>query len=194
MPTYDQLKIELVKISEILAKFPEQVKLQVYELLLKRYLGEEKPSTMREKHKKPESLENQEENTGEKKDSKPRKRTRKESYTLDRNLNLRGDKSIPSFRDFHDEKKPNSAKEFNAVSVYYLVKILGMNEITLDQAYTCYSEVDRKPPKAFRQSFIDTKNKEGWIEFNDSGNLDIPHRGIVFVEHDLPKPEKKKKT
>ena len=61
-----------------------------------------------------------------------------------------------------------------------------MPGVTLNHVYTCYSEVKKKPPQAFRQSFIDTKNKEGWIEFEANGNLDIPHRGVVYVEHDLP--------
>ena len=63
----------------------------------------------------------------------------------------------------------------------------------MDHAYTCYAEVSRKPPQHFRQSFIDTKNKKGWVEFDDAGNLDIPHRGVVYVEHDLPKAKKEKK-
>lgn len=122
-----------------------------------------------------------------KKSANKKKAGVKESYSIDRNLDLRGDKSIPSFKDFNGEKQPKSAKEFNAVAVYYLRKILGLSEIGLDQAYTCYKEVSRKPPQAFRQSFIDTKNKNGWVEFTAEDHLEIPHRGAVFVEHDLPK-------
>lgn len=114
----------------------------------------------------------------------------KESYSIDRNLNLRGDKSIPSFKTFLGEKKPSSAQEFNAVVVYYLQKMLGIEKVTLDQAYTCYVEAPRRPPEAFKQSFTDTKNRQGWIEFDPEGHLKIPHRGSVFVEHDLPKPQK----
>jgi hypothetical protein len=106
-------------------------------------------------------------------------------------LNLRGDGSIPSFKEFFEEKNPSGAKQINAVSVYYLRKMIGKSEVTLDHVYTCYSEVKKKPPTAFRQSFIDAKNKEGWIEFDESGNLDIPHRGTVYVEQDLPKESNK---
>lgn len=122
-----------------------------------------------------------------------RKTGARESYQLDRELNLRGDKSIPSFKSFVDEKNPTSNPEFNAVSVYYLQKLLGLPEITLNQIYTCYSEVGRRQPDAFKQSFINNKNRNGWVEFDESGNLRIPHRGVVFVEHDLP-PQINKKS
>lgn len=116
----------------------------------------------------------------------------KESYSIDRDLSLIGDKSIPSFKEFQKEKKPKSTNDFNAVAVYYLKKIAGLQQVTLNHVYTCYAEVSRKPLQHFRQSFIDTKNKKGWVEFDDAGNLDIPHRGVIYVEHDLPKAKKEK--
>ncbi|MBN2000933.1 hypothetical protein JW935_25535 [candidate division KSB1 bacterium] len=197
MPTYEELKDELIKISAILEKFPEQVKPQVYELLVDQFLGREAPPNPNQNPKRIlQRKASPKKQVAEKvaRAKKGRGGTGKESYSIDRDLNLRGDKSIPSFKDFYAEKKPSSAKPFNAVTVYYLKKMLGMDQVTLNHAYTCYAEVGKKPPTAFRQSFIDTKNKEGWIEFDEAGNLDIPHRGIVFVEHDLPKPDKQKKA
>ena len=193
MPSYGELKVELLEISKIIEKFPEQVKSQVYELLVQEFLGKRTPlvqtttppsrtQATADSHKKRTITKDKETKGG-------KKGAGKESYSIDRDLNLRGDKSIPSFKLFYADKKPRSAKEFNAVTVYYLKKMLGLEGVTLDHAFTCYAEVQRKPPKAFRQSFIDTKNKEGWVEFDSAGNLDIPHRGTVFVEHDLPPPE-----
>ena len=195
MPTYEELKTELVEISKIVDKFPEAVKPKVYDLLVSQFYGGKisKEKTVPEEDKGPaeaptppakRASARKKSNSS---DPKPKRTSSKESYTLDRQLNLRGDGSIPSFKEFFDEKKPSSAKQINAVSVYYLRKILGLSAVTLDHVYTCYSEVKKKPPTAFRQSFIDTKNKEGWIEFDEQGNLDIPHRGSVYVEHDLPK-------
>ena len=83
-----------------------------------------------------------------------------------------------------------SAAEINAVSVYYLKNILNLEEVTLNHVYTCYKEVGKKPTDHFKQSFRDTKTKKGYIEFDDNWNLTIPHRGISFVEHDLPHPTK----
>lgn len=198
MPSYEELKTELLEISKIVEKLPEQVRVQAYELLVSEFLGhpasdtrDEKPKPIRRAKRKSA------EKPGEAGTAKPTSKKRgsaasKEAYSIDRNLNLRGDKSMPSFRDFHEEKAPANAKEFNAVAVYYLEKIAGISKVSLDMAYTCYAEVSRKPPNAFRQSFIDTKNKAGWVEFDEDGNLKVPHRGSVFVEHDLPRPEAKK--
>lgn len=189
MPTYEELKTELKEISKLLSDFPESVKPQVYELLITQFAG---PSAM------PLAMGSklqQDPKTGSQaaaslaKREKPatsRKGPLKESYSVDRNLNLRPGNGTPSFRDFCEQKQPRSAQEFNAVAVYYLKKILEMEIATLDHAYTCYKEVNRPQPKAFKQSFIDTKNRGGWIEFDAEGNLVIPHRGVVFVEHDLP--------
>lgn len=208
MPSYDELKSELESISKVVDRFPEAVKPQVFELLVRTFLGQEShlsisvppasppPAPAALASKKRTKRHNSAKKVGgdraptEK--AAPKRGTLKESYKIDRELNLRGDKSIPSFKSFVDEKQPGSAKEFNAVAVYYLQKIAGLSQVTLNHAYTCYSEVDRRPPGAFRQSFIDTKNKEGWVEFDGEGNLRIPHRGSVFVEHDLPRPMKKR--
>lgn len=194
MPTYEDLKGELLEISKILENFPESVKGEVFRLLVSKYTGGQSdilsdskdpgsmttpPKQKRKKYKTTKKV------SGE--GAKWQKTGGKESYTIDTALNLRGDKSIPSFKVFHDEKQPSSAREFNAVAIYYLIKMMGEDDVTLDQVYTCYREISKKPPKEFRQSFIDTKNKNGWVEFTDSDRLNIPHRGIVFVEHDLPK-------
>lgn len=190
MPSYEELKQELIEISKIIDKFPETVKPKVYDLLVAQFLGmtpnvhigtEKEPGTSPPKKKR--TTANKKASASEGKQKRP---SGKESYSIDRHLDLRGNGSIPSFKEFYSEKAPKGAKQFNTVAVYYLKKIKGVSKISLDHVYTCYSEVKNKPPQAFRQSFIDTKNKEGWIEFESNGNLDIPHRGVVYVEHDLP--------
>lgn len=200
MPTYDEIKNELSEIATLLEKLPEQVRSQAYNLLISEFLGRQidtpdasgRRNAGRGRGKRARV---KKENTTPDQGKSPKKvaRAGKESYSIDRNLNLRGDKSMPSFKDFNEEKSPGNAKEFNAVAAYYLQKVAGLKNITLDMAYTCYQEVQRKPPEAFRQSFIDTKNKAGWVEFTDDGHLTVPHRGSVFVEHDLPKASPKEK-
>ena len=200
MPSYDELKEELTRIAALLEKFPEDLRPNVYELLVSQFLGSAPPSPKlaTQPAAVPKESTPPAKKTAVRSDTnqtgKAKRSGAKESYSIDRSLNLRGDKSIPSFKDFQTEKAPKSAKEFNAVAVYYLRKVLGLQTVTLNHAYTCYAEAGTKPPKAFRQSFIDAKNKEGWVEFDDAGNLEIPHRGSVFVEHDLPRPEKPTKS
>jgi hypothetical protein len=117
----------------------------------------------------------------------------KESWEIDRDLDLRATPTAPSFKDFASEKQPKNEGEFWAVSAYYLKKLRGISPVTLSHIYTCYAEIKRKPPTAFRQVLINTKNRHGWIEPDDQGNVNIPHRGVVYVEHDLPAVETPKK-
>lgn len=190
---YNTLKKELAEIAQIVQQYPDQMQSEVFSLLIENLTGSKPGSTSRrnvvEVTKGADTPAGQTEGAEEparRKPSSSKRAATKESYKLDRNLNLRGDKSIPAFRDFVKEKHPGPAKEFNAVAVYYLKKLAGIETVTLDHVYTCYDEVKKRPPEHFKQSLIDTKNKEGWVEFDEAGNLNIPHRGVVFVEHDLP--------
>lgn len=113
-----------------------------------------------------------------------------ESYKIDPHLDLRGDTDTISLKKFFEQKKPSSLTEFNALIVYYMQELLKKTNITLDQAYTCYKELDKKPADHFKQSFRDTKTKKGYIEFDENWILSVPHRGKSFIEHDLPKAKK----
>jgi len=198
--SYEDLKQELIEIAVIVDKYPDDVKKQVFELLVSRFLGEEivsPPAALNETpvSAKPKAVPNA--TTVVKPIVKTaakaaKKKSGAESYKIDRDLDLTESADCPSFRGFYAEKEPNTAAEFNAISIYYLIKLKGHKQASLDQAYTCYAEVKRKPADHFKQSFRDTQNKKGYIEFTEEGQLVVPHRGVVFVEHDLPKPKKDK--
>lgn len=189
MRTYDELKSELLEIAKVVERFPEQVKAQVYDLLVGEYCGNRSPQ--------PVGKTARTEDPAAPKESQPKpdrtarvpgsRKPPRESYSIDRNLNLRGGNGTPSFKDFYAQKKPKSAMEFNVVAVYYLQHLLQLEKVDLDHAYTCYVEVGKKPPQFFKQSFVDTKNQKGWIDIDANGCLGIPHRGRICVEHDLPK-------
>ncbi len=109
----------------------------------------------------------------------------KESISIDKHLNLRA-QGKKSFKDFYEEKRPSSSMEFNTAAIYYLSQILELDTINASQVYTCYKEVNQRPPVAFIQSLRDTASLKGYIDSSDVGNLKIPSRGVNFVEHDLP--------
>jgi len=191
MKSYEDLKAELIEIAGVVEKYPDDVKKQVFDLLVSKFLGgavDSTADTVEVEAQAPKSVPKKKATTKINK-----KKVGTESYKIDRNLDLRAGTDSPSFVNFYDEKSPTSTAEFNAIAVYYLIKLKGHKEATLDQAYTCYSEVKRKPAEHFKQSFRDTQNKQGYIEFTEGGTIVIPHRGVVFVEHDLPKPLKVKK-
>lgn len=212
MDKHEELKIELTSISEIVNSFPDEVKSKVFDLLVSSYLGKHPEISNRAEHpaadektegnlgrktsrKKPKSKKPEQEPGSE--SSQPKKVSKKsgskESWEIDRNLDLRASSTAPSFKDFVADKQPKNESEFWAVSTYYLQKLRGISPVTLSHIYTCYAEIKRKPPTAFKQILINTKNRHGWIEPDDHGNVNIPHRGVVYVEHDLPANEKPKK-
>lgn len=193
MSNYEPLKAELISIAKLIENYPDALKPRVFDLLIAEYLGAPKTKIFAEKEKEPAfDSENGTPASSGKQVGARKKKASQESYSLDKNLNLRGGGSVPSFSSFVSEKQPKTASDFNAVATYYLIKIAGAKEATMDQIYTCYAEVKKKPADHFKQSLIDTKNKKGYIDFTESGTVTLPHRGVVFVEHDLPAAEKPK--
>jgi hypothetical protein len=189
MSDYQTLKNELTEIAKILEKYPDSLKEKVFDILIKEY-SEIKPPLP----KKPDQGKTE---TDKKIVTTKNKRTTKskivESYTLVKDLDLRGNKSIPSFDKFVEEKKPSHNIHFNAVAVYYLSKLLEIKPITFDHLYTCYKFVNRKTSKKFKQSVFDTAStKYGYLDTNDTNDIKIPLLGVNFVEHDLPINKKRK--
>src|SRR4051812_28228524 len=108
MRTYEELKEELREIAKLLTEFPDSVRPQVYELLIAEFTG---VAAVKQaiKHNGVEgtsTAQNRSTKTGKEKPATSRKGSLKESYGVDRNLNLRGGKNSVSFRDFHNEKGP----------------------------------------------------------------------------------------
>jgi hypothetical protein len=134
-------------------------------------------------------------NNMQKVEEQPRRRGKgagsgaRESYILNKQLDLRANGKV-SLKEFYDQKAPKTAVQRNAVFVYYLKKILEHSPITLHDIYTCYSEVKVKAPDAFRQSIKDTSgSRYGYLDASNMDDIQIPLRGIQFVEHDLPEQE-----
>jgi len=194
MKSYEELKSELPSILQIVEKAPESVQNKVLETLVTSFLGQPLAPASLATPTRP-SPPDQEQAAAVSKSRKKKSNT--ESYQIEKGLSLREGGEYGSFREFHTAKSPTSAAEFNAVAVYYLVRARGIEQPTFNQLYTCYKDVGRRTPEFFKQSVIDTKNKQGWIDLTDINKLTITHRGTEFVEHDLPKvkptrPERKK--
>jgi len=189
MKTYDEIKAELLEIADVLKKYPESIQGQVFEILTKNFLGEaitkgQKPADKKENLTKADSNK-----TNSPAKSKPAGKN-KESYSILKDLDLRGNGG-QSFKDFFEEKKPKSAAEFNSVAIYYLADILKITGITPNHVYTCYKEVKQRTPEAFVQSLRDAASKHGYIDTANMNDIKIPLRGKNFVEHDLPKKKSK---
>ena len=191
MPTCEDLKIELLEISKIVEKFPEQVKPQVYDLLVTDFLGKKQqltPPTRTQKRTKKETAKEPV------KTPRVRKAVAKEPYSIDRDLNLIGDKSIPSFKEFQKEKKPKSTNNFNAVAVYYLKKIAGSLSLAKVGEKIVNNEWDSWWPKEADQMGMKLDlEKVVSLDFNKDSNdkydhtyslpvLSEPHQDRLWVK------------
>lgn len=115
-----------------------------------------------------------------------------ESHNLVTNLDLSGTDTVPSLKDFYKEKKPVPAQECNAVFIYYLKKMLKIENVGIDHVYTCYKAVGAKVPGRLYQSLLDTRKRQGWIITDNMDDLRIGTLGENFVEKGLPKLQQSK--
>lgn len=123
-----------------------------------------------------------------------RKRVTKgiESHNLVTDLDLSGTETVPSLKDFYNEKKPTYSQESNAVFLYYLKKMRNIESVGIDHIYTCYKDVKTRVPGRLYQNMIDTCKRKGWIITENMDDLRIGTLGENFVEKELPKLQQPK--
>jgi hypothetical protein len=117
---------------------------------------------------------------------------KKEGYQIVKDLDLSGNKSKKSLKDFYREKQPTKNLERNAVFVYYLKNIAKVPNVNKNHVYTCYKDVEERVPGNLKQSLLDTSHHKGWVDTTNMDDLKISTRGENFVEHDLPLNKKSK--
>lgn len=96
-------------------------------------------------------------------------------------------KGKQAFSEFVEEKQPKNHFARQAVAVYWLAKIVGMQDgITVDHVNTCYVGAKWKRPARFEANLQLTAARKGWIDTSDGSNIRITVPGEDFVVHDLP--------
>lgn len=192
---FNQLKEIIEIISTVIEKYPESLKEIVFHKLIAAYNGDSFPNTDKsifaQEHENETSIIDSNEIKSPRK--KLASKVKSGGFKIDSALVLKPGEGKKSFSEFFTEKSPKSNSEFIAVSVYYLSREINLAVISYDQIFTCFKEVGKRPPDAFKQAFIDTKNKQGWIDVGENGILTITHRGATMVEFDLPKKTNDKK-
>ena len=111
------------------------------------------------------------------------KKSAKSSPSMVINLNL-SPKGQESLKDFIEKRDANNARKLNAIFVYYLQKIAGVENITPNHVYTCFKQMGKKIPTNMPQSLFDTKHVKGWIDTSNLNDIKISPAGENFVEHD----------
>lgn len=182
MKNYDEVKAAITEIGVIIGKLPENVQQKAFDVLLASFLEKSEVKS------KENSITVNKQNNITKRKSKKKSSITKESFQLDKNLDLRGNNETPSFKSFVERKKPASNIEFNVVAVYYLKKNAKLSTVNINQIYTCYKDVNRKVPGNMQQSIHDTSSSRyGYIDLSMSDDIALPTRGETFVENDLPR-------
>ncbi len=132
---------------------------------------------------------------------KPKSEERKEktnrvskakSYQFIKDLNLRPEDN-KSLRDFFSEKKPSSQQDELVVVLYYLHRILEIDNITANHVYTGLkdlSEFGVRVPKDILQVMRNASNRRGFVDSSNHEELKMATPGDNYVEHDLPTNKK----
>lgn len=151
------------------------------------------PSQPKELNSKPDTENSIEKSSVEvnKKEKKPtstrKKSSSSQSYSMLTDLNLRPSGKL-SLEDFYNSLVVKSNMERNITILYYLKRILEIENVNVNHVYTCYKKVGSKVPNIY-QGLIDTKNRKGWIDTNNMDDLKVSISGENYIEHEALKNE-----
>lgn len=124
-------------------------------------------------------------------ESKARNGKGKHTPSIVKELNLRPS-GARTFAEFAEEKAPPTLDAKNVVAVYYLVKDLNLEVVTIDHVYTCYKDRSWRLPANLANSLQVTASRAGWLDTKDMQNIRLTIPGENVVEFDLPAPSVKK--
>lgn len=104
-------------------------------------------------------------------------------------FDIRGNDTIPSFRKFVDEKKPDgSAPDMIAVTGFYFKQYLKKEEFSEGNVMYAYGIAGAKRPRKVHQAFHDTKTRKQWIRQGSTPDKWVlTHIGEDHILLDLPK-------
>lgn len=188
----EEMKEIMVEIAEIIGKYPEALQEKAFDIMTENIFGRSKKVDEITEEITPmenETVINIDENTVDSNSIGKRNKRRnvsKDNFQINKDLNL-SPRETQSLKDFVEEKQPKSNIEFNVVAIYYLERILKKTDISIDDIYACYKNVNKKVPAALKQSLTDTSSsKYGYISVSNNC-FSIPVAGENFVEFELPK-------
>lgn len=198
LPSYDELKYEMVAISDILKQFPEPLQNNVFNILIKQYFGgdfvisnteyvEDNKDEAEQEHLSASIPKDEPKKDLKKEKTTPKRKTgTNEVISIVKDLDLSARNGKTSLKEFFQEKSPKTNIEINVVCAYYLSRFMNISPITVEHIYTCYKELN-KPVGNLRQSLKDTSGpKYGYINLT-TNDIAVPIRGDNLVEHDLPR-------
>lgn len=105
-----------------------------------------------------------------------------------KDLNLMGDDTTKSLRDFYGQYEIKTNLERTLAFVYYLQYEKELTGININHIFTCYRGIEGlKVPGNLKQNLLDTSFKKGWLDTSDMEDIKVPVSGMNHIEHDLSK-------
>lgn len=105
-------------------------------------------------------------------------------FSLDRSLNLRPE-GKESLKDFAAKYQFDSTPKQIVVIVYYLKEILNLSNINGNHIYSGLEELDIRTPKSLYQIIANTKNRDGWLDYDNMEDIRLSMQGRNAIKHDL---------
>ncbi|MFX1298431.1 MAG: hypothetical protein ACFFD2_26695 [Promethearchaeota archaeon] len=116
-----------------------------------------------------------------------------ETYNVIEQTAVEKDESIPSLKDFFNEKQPLSAIETVVIFGFYLEYFEKKKEFGEKDISNAFFEARVRKPKVIGQSLRDAKNVKGYlVEGSKRGKFRLSNEGENLVMHDLPRKSKTK--
>lgn len=116
--------------------------------------------------------------------SSSRNAKNKQSFTIDKNLDLVNG-AAQSFKDFSESKSPKSVVEKVLVSVYWLTRKRDGGNANVDQVYTCFKHMAWAVP-ADLVNTVQQAGTKGWLDSKKRDDLTVVVGGENYVEHSMP--------
>lgn len=96
--------------------------------------------------------------------------------------------SVPTIKEFFDEKMPLTAVETVTVFGCYLEQFRSLDEFSEEEISRAYYEARARKPKVIGQALRDAKNVRGYlVEGTKKGRFRLSNIGENLVLHDLPR-------
>ncbi|MDF2189835.1 hypothetical protein [Paraflavitalea sp. CAU 1676] len=110
-------------------------------------------------------------------------------FSLDKQLNLRPD-HVESLKEFAAKYHMDSSAKQIVVIVYYLKEILKLPRANANHIYTALDELDIRIPKSLNQIIVNTKAREGWLDYKVTDDINLSMQGRNAIKFDLQRKSK----
>jgi hypothetical protein len=114
----------------------------------------------------------------------PKSNGKSSQFSLDKQLNLRPDDK-ESLRDFSAKYQMDSSAKQIVIVVYYLKEIMKLAKVTSNHIYTGLEELNVRIPKSLNQIIINTKVRDGWLDYTKMDDISLSMQGRNAVKFDL---------